>query len=263
VVSTFQESCVNIEPAGMGVTIALGQILDPLNDMTERVSDIMVISLISIGIMKIMIEIGPFISVYCVLSISMIFFLLSLVFCRRTFFNLGKVLLFIAIFIRFSVPGIACFNDVLYQQFLSDEHNKSTTSIDRDMKNLEDVQNSFLESELTESQGNEEDKSAWESFKSVCKKGCDFITDSKTHISRAINNIKNFSKNLIDSFIQLCIIYILNTIVFPIGLLWLGVCILKNILKVDLLSALENKIKHQLYPLKITGHQNNHSDGHK
>jgi len=38
VISVIQESEVAVSPAGVGLNLALGQILDPLNDMVERFS---------------------------------------------------------------------------------------------------------------------------------------------------------------------------------------------------------------------------------
>ncbi|RQV99050.1 hypothetical protein EH221_00950, partial [bacterium] len=55
-VSVIKESQVQIEPAGIGVSLAAGQILDPLDDMTERASDILITSIVSLGIQKIAFE---------------------------------------------------------------------------------------------------------------------------------------------------------------------------------------------------------------
>ncbi|MBW2512539.1 MAG: hypothetical protein JRE01_11000, partial [Deltaproteobacteria bacterium] len=52
VVSVFQESELQLEPAGVGVSLALGQALDPINDLVERFSWVMLASLTSLGIQK-------------------------------------------------------------------------------------------------------------------------------------------------------------------------------------------------------------------
>ena len=39
-VSIVEESSLHLQPAGVGVSLAVGQALDPLDDLTERVSDI-------------------------------------------------------------------------------------------------------------------------------------------------------------------------------------------------------------------------------
>ncbi len=52
-VSVVKDSQIQIEPAGLGVSLAAGQILDPLDDMTERASDVLVTAIVSLGIQKI------------------------------------------------------------------------------------------------------------------------------------------------------------------------------------------------------------------
>ena len=57
-VSVIKESQIQIEPAGLGVSLATGQVLDPLDDMTERASDILVTAIVSLGIQKIAYELS-------------------------------------------------------------------------------------------------------------------------------------------------------------------------------------------------------------
>ena len=57
-VSVIKDSQIQIEPAGLGVSLAAGQILDPLDDMTERASDILITAIVSLGIQKIAYELS-------------------------------------------------------------------------------------------------------------------------------------------------------------------------------------------------------------
>ncbi|MFH2059122.1 MAG: hypothetical protein ABIJ59_09500 [Pseudomonadota bacterium] len=49
-VSILKESSLKLEPAGIGVSLALGQALDPIDDMTERLSDVLVTAITSLGV---------------------------------------------------------------------------------------------------------------------------------------------------------------------------------------------------------------------
>lgn len=62
VVSVMKESSLGATPAGVGVTVGVGQILDPLDDMTERASDVLVIAIACLGLQKIVHEVGGGIS---------------------------------------------------------------------------------------------------------------------------------------------------------------------------------------------------------
>jgi hypothetical protein len=50
IVSVFRESALQVEPGGIGVTIAAGAALDPINDLVERFSWVMLASMTSLGI---------------------------------------------------------------------------------------------------------------------------------------------------------------------------------------------------------------------
>lgn len=56
--SIIKESSLQLEPAGVGVSLAVGQILDPIDDMTERLSDVLVTAITSLGVQKLIYEIS-------------------------------------------------------------------------------------------------------------------------------------------------------------------------------------------------------------
>jgi hypothetical protein len=58
VVSMAQGTELSIEPLGVGVTLAPGEILDPLNDLIEQVSTVLLIASASIGMQKIVVAMG-------------------------------------------------------------------------------------------------------------------------------------------------------------------------------------------------------------
>ena len=61
-ISIVQGTEVALEPAGVGVILTPGQILDPANDLIERFSWIMLICTISLGIQSILLNIWFYIA---------------------------------------------------------------------------------------------------------------------------------------------------------------------------------------------------------
>ena len=57
-VSIVKESSLQLEPAGVGVSLAVGQALDPIDDMTERLSDVLVTAITSLGVQELAYEIS-------------------------------------------------------------------------------------------------------------------------------------------------------------------------------------------------------------
>ncbi len=72
-VSVIKESEFSLSPAGVGVSIAFGEILDPLDDATERVSSLILVSFISLGVQALMVDIlsQPVLLLTGVLSIAL------------------------------------------------------------------------------------------------------------------------------------------------------------------------------------------------
>ena len=57
-VSVASNSTLEATPAGIGMSFAVGQVLDPLDDMTERLADVLVMAIASLGIQKLLYEMG-------------------------------------------------------------------------------------------------------------------------------------------------------------------------------------------------------------
>ena len=74
-ISSAQATQVNVSPAGLGVTLGVGEVLDPLNDFIERFSWVMLFSATSLGIQRIIMEIGGWSLVNVALTITMGLFL--------------------------------------------------------------------------------------------------------------------------------------------------------------------------------------------
>lgn len=53
-VSVLKESELQLEPAGLGVSLAIGQILDPLDDMTERFSNVVVAAIVALAVERVL-----------------------------------------------------------------------------------------------------------------------------------------------------------------------------------------------------------------
>lgn len=78
-VSSIQESSINISPWGIGLEYEAGQILDPINDATERLSDACVKSMALLGVQRLLLSaintytIIPFYGLLALLFVSLCF----------------------------------------------------------------------------------------------------------------------------------------------------------------------------------------------
>ena len=59
-ISVAQGTEISAQPLGVGGTLAPGQLLDPLNDLVEQFSALMLAASIAFGIQKVLITIGAY-----------------------------------------------------------------------------------------------------------------------------------------------------------------------------------------------------------
>ncbi|VEN72668.1 conserved membrane hypothetical protein [Candidatus Desulfarcum epimagneticum] len=118
-VSIIKESKLQLEPAGVGISVAAGQALDPIDDMTERLSDVLVVAIVSLGVQKLAHEIGvslapPILAVLALLLSALIWIKNE----KAAFFQKALVrFLFLILIVRFFLPLSSLANGFLQTRF--------------------------------------------------------------------------------------------------------------------------------------------------
>ena len=222
IVSVFRESAIQAEPGGIGATIAAGAALDPINDLVERFSWVMLASMTSLGIQAFLIKIVPFISVQILLPLALLSLLAGLWISKIISFNftkIGKILLFSFILLRFSVPAMAYLNNLAYVGFLENKEKESIEVIGQTTEKLEDQQTDTPAAEMTKSKENEEDQGWLTKTKKSLGAAVDLGKEA-LDIKGKIEFVKNVSTELIDHIVNLIVIFVVNTIFLPILFLW-------------------------------------------
>ncbi len=122
-VSIIKDSTLQLEPAGVGISLAVGQALDPIDDMTERLSDVLVTAITSLGVQKLAYEISVsfvphMLSIFLfALSILLWFENEKLALLQKTITRF-IVLLIIA---RFFLPISSLADQFLHKHFFADQ----------------------------------------------------------------------------------------------------------------------------------------------
>ena len=118
-VSMVKESELELQPAGVGLSLSVGQVLDPVDDLVERLSDLLITAIMSLGLLKVLHEIFIFISPVIVSYILFILLILNITgtdFLHKFRSVLLKVMLII-IAVRFFLPVSALANKYLFDSF--------------------------------------------------------------------------------------------------------------------------------------------------
>ncbi len=235
IISVIQESEVAVSPAGVGVNLALGQVLDPLNDMVERFSWVMLVALSSLGVPRFLIEVSPWLGIELPGSLALLLWLAGLWLGRRLrvdLASLGKRLLFLAIVVRFAVPLTAALNQTTYEYFLADRYTVASRSIAETNAELQ-----LVEAVPDTS----EDESWWQQFTSRLKQA-----EQAIDFERVQNWLKHRSTQMINSFLDLLVVFLLNTVILPIAFLWGIFRLFKAMTGVPLLPKVERAVAERI-----------------
>ncbi|MCW8858133.1 MAG: hypothetical protein OQK97_00305 [Deltaproteobacteria bacterium] len=235
VISVIQESELAVSPAGVGLNLALGQVLDPLNDMVERFSWVMLVALTSLGVQRFLIEISPWLGIELLGSLALLLWLAGLWlgrWFRADLTSLGKRLLFLAIVIRFAVPLTAALNQMSYDYFLADRYAVASSSIAETNAELQQVETIPDTSD---------DESWWQQLSSKLKQA-----EQAIDFKRVQSWLKQRSTQMISSFLDLLVVFLLNTVILPIAFLWGIFRLFKALTGVPLLPKVEQTVAERM-----------------
>ena len=209
VVSVLKESEIDVAPAGVGVTVAAGQILDPIDDMTERLSDVLVMAIVSLGIQRLGYEIGAAISFKAV-AVLLLGFIPVVWLNLRAHQTLPRLLLkscIVLLALRFLLPISSLLNDSLYQNVLQgriEEAKQGLSIISSDYEELSTIQPKEEKGFLS-SLGNAGDK----------------IDEIRQAWSRIADNAENVISSLLTLTTMYIAMFLLQVLLIPLSMLWL------------------------------------------
>lgn len=229
VISAVQGTELALQPAGVGVTLTPGEVLDPINDLVERFSWIMLGATLSLGVQQVMLDIGQWWGVRLALALLALAWLWLRI--RRELrgaraedstASLEAILLrvlVITVFIRFAVPLAMIANEGLYTLFLEDRYLESTQVIESAGAEISEA------GTLPEPEEGEDD-----GFFDSLGRTFDSTLDS-LDIAERVDTIKARAGEVVEHLIQLSVVFILQTGILPIAFLWLFLQLFKTLLR--------------------------------
>jgi len=227
-ISAVQGTELALQPAGVGVTLTPGEILDPVNDLVERFSWIMLGATISLGIQQVLLDVGQWWGVRLLVALLGVAWLVMRL--RRRGSAGGRsdsaehILLrelVIVLFLRFAVPVAMIANEALYDLFLESRYLESAEVIESAGEQLERT----VERTEQVSPADVEEPGFLESLGrslSGTREALDF--------SERLDRISARAAEVIEHLIQLSVVFVLQTGILPILFLWIFLQLIKRVL---------------------------------
>ena len=217
VISAVQGTELALQPAGVGVTLTPGQILDPVNDLVERFSWIMLGATVSLGIQQVLLDVGQWWGVRALVAVLGVMWLwLRLSRSRQLHTTAGRteqVLLrvfIIVLFIRFAVPLALIANEALYDLFLESRYMESTQIFQAAGADMESI------GARPVVEVSDDEEGLFESLERAVNSARETLD-----IKQRLEYMQQRAADLIEHLIQLCVVFILQTGILPIAFLWL------------------------------------------
>lgn len=225
VISVAQGTEVAVEPVGIGLNFKPGEILDPINDLVERFSWVMLASSASFGMQRILLDVMAsawlgYASVVAVLS------LLAVVWWPRgrRLGRMGQLLCRLALallIVRLSVTLIAIGGERFYQAFLEPQYSESRGQLEMAASNIGEV-NEELQPVLP--------KEAEESLLDQARRVYNTATRA-VDVEARMAAFNQAAANISEHAINLIVVFLMQTVLFPLFSLWLLWQLLKRILR--------------------------------
>ena len=214
-ISVVQGTEVAVEPAGIGLILTPGQILDPVNDLIERFSWVMLLCSTSLGIQSILLKI--FSSFYFSIAVAATLLLVTVFVWQQTVtsVNLRNLLYRFAVFLlilRFFIPLMAISSDGLYKAFLEPTYTRSTQELEQSNSEISNLSqdNQLIDDETRE-------MSWFELLGNNISSAIDSV-----NINKQLDQLKIMADRLTGHIIDLIVVFTLQTILFPLIFIWLS-----------------------------------------
>ena len=202
-ISVAQGTEALVQPLGFGLTLAPGQMLDPVNDLVEQFSNLMLAASVVFGIQKVLIGMGGYWPVSLALTVAALGW--SWLYFRRQPAPawLSRTLV-ILLMLRFAIPVVTIGTDLLWQKFLAADYQASQQLMDTASGQVDKLNPSVPVA--PEAQGLMDQMKRWLSKTADVKKN--------------FEDLKQAAEQATEHIIKLIVIFLLQTLVLPLLLLW-------------------------------------------
>jgi hypothetical protein len=224
VISAVQGTEVALQPAGVGLTLTPGEILDPVNDLVERFSWIMLSATISLGVQNVLLDISAWWAIQALVAALAAWLLIRLWYPGQgthVYRALLKRVFLLLLFIRFAVPVMLIANDLLYQQFLEPRYQQSTEIITDAGKELE---------QLSTEANVERTENPDSGFLDSITRAWSSTVDSMD-LSGKLKHMQTRAGEVTEHLIQLSVVFILQTGLLPVAFLWVFLQVFKRLFR--------------------------------
>lgn len=222
VISVAQGTEVAFEPAGVGLVFTPGEILDPVNDLIERFSWVMLVSATSLGIQRVLLDMTAWPG-YTLIVSGVVLGALAWLWLRpadpggwrRRALQLAMLLLVV----RFAIPLIALAGEGIYGLFLEPRYASSTEQLEQTTERIGRINRD------TQEQISQDEKPG---LLERARRAYDSAAASLDVDSR-VQALSEAAARVSEHTVDLIVVFVIQTVLLPLLFLWLLVRLVKGL----------------------------------
>ncbi|MDJ0904621.1 MAG: hypothetical protein QNI96_01275 [Woeseiaceae bacterium] len=236
IISVAQGTEIALEPGGVGVMLTPGQILDPINDLVERFSSVMLVAASSLGLQIVLLEILSWWVLTAALVATLVTALLVIwspgLRNNRVVAAIPKVAAALVV-VRFALPVIIICTNFVFETFLETRHDTASSELSASATQIERISADIDAADQNSAAADAEDGAfelpSWDDVRESAAQLYSSTTDwiRSNSVSERIAGLQESASSATSHIIDLIVIFVLQTIVFPVVFLWLFVETLK------------------------------------
>ena len=220
VISAAQGTEIALEPGGVGVVLSVGEILDPINDLIERFSAVMLIAASSLGLQTLVLGITSWWGVTAFLCVAAAGFLVVIWApgsAAAQYAGPALRILLLLLFVRFAVPVLIVGTTLISDAFLAPKQAEATAVLQDTTKDIERI--------------NEDTQTVPPDEQSLMDRLGEMLDESlqSMRVGDRMQELKESASDAAEHIVSLIAIFVLQTILLPLLFIWLFMAILKGI----------------------------------
>jgi hypothetical protein len=202
--SLAQGTQVQVTPFGLGMTLSVGQLVRPVNELVAQFAELMLAASVAFGAMKLLILIGAHWTVSLALTLCAVAYVAFPWRSQRPHGWLARLLATILL-LRFAVPVVTAGSGLVFDTFLHNDYASSQAAMTASGREIDRLSPSVPKA--TPGQGVIETMKGWAASSS------DFVT-------QGWDRFRNVSGSLPEHIITMIVVFMLQTLVLPLALVW-------------------------------------------
>lgn len=209
-ISLAQGTEIAMQPAGVGLTISAGELLDPINDLLEQFSSLMLIATTSLGLQGLLLRasgwwvLTALLALALALRLWMVWAPAAIPGRWRDPLRRILVLLLVA---RFAMPLYGLASGVIFEQFLEPSSTEAVAVLEETTGDVREMER--LETAATGDRGWTERVSSW------------FASTVETlDVEGRIEAFRDRVAVVVEQVVYLLVVFSLQTILLPLAFLW-------------------------------------------